>query len=891
MRRPPRWLLLVYAAVLRLYPARARRRFGDEPLVLFTALWTEERPDRALPAANWIVKMVLGAARAGAASHRDEMRHRRYRREPQRERRPLHDAVGSDLRQALRSIRRSPWHSLTTTAVVATGLALAATVFALVDGILFKPLPYRAPNELFAVRGLAGGQPDTIAGRAVSPRDVADWQAAVPDAAFTMHHTSVGIGTLGVINGPNVWTRQIDDKFWDVLGVRPLIGGFAPEDYFGAQQPIQPAVILYALWQGLFGGDVNVLGRHIDGSRGRFRVAGVMPRDFVFPAAIASARPDILLPSTQAAPRDSSRGSRHVEALVRIPSTLEVDAVRARLDDITRQGGAEFTSPNPRARAFDGVDLAPLHQAIAMNERPAAVVALAAVAAIVLLVGVNAGGLAASRAIDRRREMAARRALGASATDLTRLAVIESTLPVAAGAAVGLTAARWLLTETMLRLPANVAVFRELAIDSRVVLVTLAMATLMVFAAAVFSVRTASRSEPSLVLGRGAGAEVPHRGAGRMAFEAAQVALAVILVLGGALFVTSLARVWSADTGYNFADTLYLEVRLGRGDTAPTTRALELLERLRAIPGVARAGMIDTILLGNMRRGSVLMADTGVDSDIGELIPVSSAYFDLAELPAIEGRLPADAEIDSGALVAVVSQRVARAYWPGQSAVGRILASKRTTVTVIGVVADARFQALDRASSGEIYVPVSLALWPPNPTYLVRGRIAKPALFRALVDAVRDFDASSEVRRAQRVEEALAESIRRRRFQAWLFGLMAAAGLIVAGVGILGLTAGSTARRTREMGVRLALGSTRERLLALIVREQLTPIAAGLIAGLAVSAWGVRFARSLLYELSEYDPVVWSVAAALVLFVAIAGILLPAFRVARVDPVHALRVE
>ena len=891
MPRAPRWLLLVYAAVLRLYPARARKRFGDEPVILFSVLWQEERPARAIPTAGWIVAALLRAARAGVTCHLDDARHRRAQRAPAGPRRSLRDRAATDLRQALRSIRRSPWHSVTTSGVVATGLALAATVFALVDGILFKPLPFRAPGELFSVRGLAARQLDPLAGRAVSPRDVSDWQRALPDATFTTHRNTVGIGTLGVINGPTIWTRQVDEKFWDVLGVRPLIGGFVPADYAGAEQPIEPALISYALWQRLFGGDLNVLGRSFDGSRRRFRVAGVLPKEFVFPQASAAARPEILLPSSQADARDAPRSSRFVEVIARIPPAVGVDAARARLDAITRQGAAEFASSNPRTRAFDSVDLAPLHHTIAANERPAALVAFAAVAAIVLLVGVNAGGLAASRAIDRRREMAARRALGATTADLTRLALTESALLVAAGAAAGLVAARWLLAETLLRLPANVALFRELSIDARVVLVTLAAAAVMVLAAAVFGVRTAVRCDPSTVLGRGAGAIVSRRAAGRMTFEAAQIALAVVLVLGGSLLVTSLIRAQGAPTGYDLTNTLYLDVRLGSGSTAATARALELLERVRAVPGVARAAMIDTILLGNMRRGSTLAPDTGVDSDVGELIPVSSAFFDLAGLRAVAGRLPTDQEIDSGALVAIVSERVAREYWPGQSAVGRILTSKAATVTVIGVVPDSRFQALDRVSSGEIYVPLTLGLWPPSPTYLVSGQIDEPALFRGVVEAVRTFDAAAEIRRAQRVDEALADSIRRRRFQAWLFGLMAAAGLIVAGVGILGLTAAATSRRTREMGVRLALGSTRDRLLALLVREQLTPIGMGLLAGLAVSAWGARLAKSLLYELSEYDPAVWIGASVLVLLVAVAGILVPALRAASVDPVHALRVD
>jgi hypothetical protein len=274
------------------------------------------------------------------------------------------------------------------------------------------------------------------------------------------------------------------------------------------------------------------------------------------------------------------------------------------------------------------------------------------------------------------------------------------------------------------------------------------------------------------------------------------------------------------------------------------------------------------------------------------MIPISSGFFALTGLRAIDGRLPTDEEVDRGAPVAVVSERVAREYWPGQSPLGQTLSSKRATVTVIAVVRDARFQGLDEPSTGEIYVPAVLGVWTASaPTYLVRATIPDEAVLRSLIDAIRAFDPAASIRRAQDVEGALAQSIQRRRFQAGLFGVMAVSGLVVAGAGILGVTAASTARRTREMGVRLALGSSRERLLGLLLREQLAPVVAGLAIGGLVAAWAVGFARSSLYELSAYDPSVWTTAIAVVLGVAVLGTLVPALRAARVDPVQALRVE
>ena len=311
------------------------------------------------------------------------------------------------------------------------------------------------------------------------------------------------------------------------------------------------------------------------------------------------------------------------------------------------------------------------------------------------------------------------------------------------------------------------------------------------------------------------------------------------------------------------------------------------------MPGVERATVIDTILLGRVRRGSPLQPVGGpADSAIGELIPISSGYFDIAGLQAIAGRLPSDAEIDDGRRVAVVSERTAREYWPGRSAVGQILSSKRGALTVIGVVRDARFRALDLESQGEIYAPIALGLWTSTAAnFLIRSPLPEERVLPGVIEAVRRYDRASTIRRAQLVSAALAESIRRRRFHAWLFGVLAASGLLIAGAGIFGVVAGATARRTREMGVRLALGSTRDRLIRLLVREQLTPVVAGVLAGGIAAAWAARYVTSMLYGVSAYDGRVWAAAAAIVIGVALAGALLPALRASRVDPVVALRAE
>jgi predicted permease len=888
MSSPPRWAIGLYRAVLRLYPSRARERFGDDEIALFAEVWRDEQPATWLGAVGWRVRMFWRAL-ANAIAYRREPSRAEVRRSAAsswRAARPL----ASDVRSAARSVRLAPWQTLTTLAVIAGGLAVTATVFALVDGILFEPLPYRDAHELYAVRGVHRGASGESIDRTVSPLELAAWRAAAPDVAFSAQSTPIGYGPIGVVNGPGVWSRGVDRDFWTVIGVAPIVGGLRAADYV-TEPTSRLAIITFGLWQRVLGGTPDVVGRRLDAGRVSFQVAGVLPREFVFPTDQGRLSPEILEPHVP-----SGTTGRYLTVIARVPSALSVDAVQARLAAALRSVQAE-PGAGPR-RPFDAVVLTPLRAMIVANERTGALLAAAAAGVMTLLVAINVGGLTASRARARAREFAARRALGASTGDLARLLFVEAGSVTLAGAIVGATSARWLLDGTTSLLPPGTLLVRPPAIDARVVAVVVAAAFAVATVSTLLSLRAARTPSLTSVLGQGAGAP-SRRNRSRLGFlvEAGQVALAIALVITGALFVASTERSWAAERGYGLDDALFLDVRFapapGSGIGNTPARTLALLDAIRGVPGVGQACAIDTLFLAGARRGSVLRPrDGNTESQAGELIPVSSGFFQLAQLRALEGRLPSDAEIEAGAPLAVVSARTAREYWPGRSAVGQALSSSRATVTVVGVVADARVRGLDVPSDGEIYVPLALELWSTTAAhYLIRPSAPDARLLPALIEAVRRFDPAAGLQRAQSVVDALGESIKRRRFQAWVFGVLAISGLAIAGIGIFGLTAGATARRTREMGVRLALGSTPGRLVHLMLREQLAPIAAGTAAGVLLARWSSRFVAALLYEVDPYDVRVWLGAVVIVLAVAVAGILLPAVRTSRVDPVRALRVE
>jgi predicted permease len=894
MRRLPAALSLLYRAALLLSPRHVRDRFADEQLDLLHRIWDEEAPRPRVRRMVYAIRLILTCARAGLACQVDNVRGGDRRTVvPWRSLMP-------HPRHAWRSIRRAPASAAMLTAVVALGVALAATVFALVDGVLFKPLPYRAPHELVRIGGVVHGADAHDIGDEVSPREVLAWQAALPDTAIAGHGSVVGFGTLGVVNGPTVWSRRVDRNFFATIGVQPLFGGFVPGDH-DALPATQPAIISHGLWQRIYGGDAGAMGRLIEtgltlstspARRLALRVVGVLPRDFIFPDGDGQVAPDILLPLVIGADEAGSH-SRYLEVIARVDAPA-----RPRVREALRRAAQSLGgSPDGRIPPLDDVVLTPLKETMVGDEKAFATLGFVALVVMMLLVAVNVGGLVASRSHARAREAAARRALGASTGDLVALHLAETGLLTLAGTVIGTGGAHVLLAALGRRLPPDVLLLRVPEIDVRVVAVAALSAVVVVVVATLIGVRASLRGTLTSLLGQGAGAAAtPRRTWMRFVFEAGQVAMAIILVVGGALLVTSLYRAWTSETGYQLDDTLFIEVRLSppsqAGGGTSADRTLDLLERVRAVPGVSRAAVIDTLLLMGARRGSPLRPVGGpADSTIGELIPVSSGYFEIAGLLPIEGRLPSHSELEGGALVAVVSARTAREYWPGRSAVGQILTSRRGPLAVVGVVEDARFQRLDRESEGEIYAPLALGLYGTVSANFFVDAPAGERVLPAIFSTIRAFDATASIRRADTVSAALGESIRRRRFHAWLFGALAVAGLAIAVTGIFGLVASATAQRTREIGIRLALGSTRDRLVALLIAEQLRPVLAGVAAGGAIAAWSGRYLASLLYDVTVYDGAIWAGASAVVIGAAMTAALIPALRAARIDPIRALRAD
>jgi putative ABC transport system permease protein len=809
--------------------------------------------------------------------------------------------AAGDLRHAVRALRAAPWYAATVIGVMALGIALSATVFAVVDGVLFKPLPYPDADRLVAIQ--PGFTDPTVSGRPpVSANELAAWQAQLPDVRFTGISLSPTTGFEGPNEGP-LGGAIVHPTFFDVLGVRPLIGGFAPEDFQHAGGPV-PAIISYDLWQRRFGGDPSALGQTLGGAGGMVvRVAGVMPRDFVAPGRFGAR---VLLPVS---PAGRNPAQRQYDAIVRLPAGLEPIVFQERFEAVLRRlaegqaspGGRRFLGP------FDRATIVPLADAMTQSSAPLFRGLFAAVLALVLLACLNVSGLMAARSLDRARDLALRRAIGARSTDIVRLQVMEHAVLLACGAALGVAIATPLLRITVSLLPHELNLLKTPALDLRVMMFTGLALTASVALSSIWPVRRALHAS-AWSLANATGAATPRaRSAGRIVVIALQTAGAMLLVVAGGLLVGSLLRVWSNDPGMATQDLIIVDLQItpdgpsSFGEPSPGVagRLDRFLDEVRALPGVRAAGGSDVLMLA--RGWREVVAFRHVDRDgppaiSGHGVPVTPGFFEAAGLRLVEGRLPTDQELAAGAPVAVVARSFASAPWPGASAVGSLL---QTSVgqrqlpphIIVGVVDDVRFGAWDMDPEAAVYAPYATLNFTSGPVVFVRTAGASATVMREVLRLAERETPALHVRRAATAGTLLADTVRPRRLRSWLFGSFAAASLVLVGVGLFGLAAMGLARRTREIGVRLALGATRERLVRGLVIEQTAPVVAGLTIGGLIAAWAVTFLQAYLYELTIYDARVWVTAVLVVSATALGGALIPAWRASRLDPMRALRTE
>ena len=902
---PPRRLVALYEWTTWLMPASHREQYGSEQVRLFERVWREECPSGVLARVGWAARLFTRSIFAAVGVWLD---HWRRAVAAQAAFRGGGGSMGSDFKFTTRSVKASPWYAAAVVGVVAVTVALATTTFAIVDGVLFRPLPYPEAQALFAVEpGFANvPKPVPFYPYGASELDISNWQASVPEVPITGFRAQPWSGLGPDVNDSAAGLALVQANFFDVIGVAPLIGGFTPDD-FKAVAKVRPVVMNYDAWMARFDGDRKAIGREIitnQVSGTGVRIVGIMPKGFTFP----SDRTDVTFISpfvTDPKTRVNPAVRQLTEVIARVPSGTAPTVVIERLQNGVAASAAAFPpqGPKPQGRSenswrregpYDAVNLVPLSEALGRQSRPLFLAVFAAVVLLVAIAASNVASLMSARALERQREIEVRRALGAGGWALARLWTIEAATLVGLGSLAGALAGPLLIGVVVQLLP-DVVLVKQPQLDWRVagfVLLTLALMVLLVALAPI-------RRSLALDGARNRGGTERVRTPGRLLVIGSQVGVAVVLTVVGACLVGSLLTVYAKEQPIQVAGVVIVDVMLqGPGATMTLSperaqREQHVRARLAQVAGVLSVGATAAQVL----KGGGELAE--FEPPAGTKIPenqdmwaVTEGFYEVIAPQVVAGRLQTNDELRAGAPLIVVSERVAQSYWPGRSALGQTLTHwvSKAAFTVIGVVKDVRWLAWD-LESPIIYAPYASASRTPWITYFIRTTANTGRVTQDAIRTIEEADRFARPRRVGNLDTIFRESVSLRRFQSWLFGGFAAAALVVVGVGIFGLLAMSTARRTKEVGIRCALGATPNSVATLIVREQAAAVFAGLIVGGAVAAWAVGFVEGYLYEITVTDPRIWLSSVGLILVTALIGALVPALRASRIDPLKALRVE
>ena len=817
-----------------------------------------------------------------------------------------------DLRFAGRTLLKRPAFTVIAILTLALGIGANTAIFSVVDSVLLAPLPFGYPERLTVIWAsypeLARrvGLPDKLP---VSPATFYDWKTAKSFEKMAMF-TADRVSLTGGGEPEQLGAVAVSGEFFQVLGTPALVGrALLPEDDDKGKRTT--AVLSYDLWQRRFGGDRGVVGRAVRIDGVPLTVVGVMPPGFAFPRGGEmphgfgfSAKPDVWLPRALSPERRHSRGQRGNLTVGLLKPGVTIAEAQTEMSAIAERVGKAF----PESDAGWGNRIEPLRQGLIGDVRPALLILLAAVGLVLLIACVNVANLLLAQAAARHKEIAVRTALGAGRGRMVRQLLTESALLATLGGGLGLLLAHWGLRIFTAWIPDDVPVAREIALDPRILLFTLGVTLLTGALAGLVPAFQMTRPDlaESLREGTRAGSGSSRGGRTRNALVIVETALAVLLVVGAGLLIRSFARLTAVDPGFNAKGTLALQVILPDSKYPDKARcwafSSAVLEKLRALPGVTAAGVVSNLPLSGGEEIEGLVFEgrprprTSEDTPLADFRYASPGYFEAMGIPRVQGRLFALTDTASSPLVAVIDETLARVYWPGEDPIGKrfhfggIGIPDEPWITVVGIVGNVRNSGLHVEPRPQVYVPATQRS-DATQTFVVRTARDPRSLIQEARAAVFAVDRDQPVAQVKTMEQVVAQSVAGRRFNMVLLGAFAGLALLLAAVGIYGITAYSVAQRTREMGLRMALGAQPGSVLGLVLKEAGALALIGLGAGLALAFAATRVMASLLYGVGTTDPATFASVTAGLALVSLAAAWVPGRRATQVDPLVAMRAD
>jgi putative ABC transport system permease protein len=799
----------------------------------------------------------------------------------------------SDLKYAFRSLRRSPGFVLAAVVTLALGIGANTAIFSVVNAVLLRPLPYHDPNGLVMV--WESNERSHHDHNVVNPANYLDWK----DRARSFSELASFSWSQLVFTGDapeNVQGRAVTPNFFEVIGIAPMLGRvFTAQEALPGGPPV--IVISEGLWRRRFGGEKAIVGQQVPVAGGTATVIGVMP---------TALRPmpwgnEEYWEPFRLDPTDRSRNGRYAMVIGRLKPGVTVAQAHAEMKTIAE--GLQREYPD-----FDtgwSANVVTLSDQVVGASRSALLMLLGAVSLVLLIACANVGNLMLGRATVRSREVAIRTALGAPRWRIARQWLLESVIVAAVGGAVGVVLATWGV-ELLVRLgPHDIPRLGEIGLDTRV-LATTAVVSFVV--GVLFGLPTALGSGDETLAGGLHGGSNRTTADGRAArFRAglvvAQVSLAVVLLVGAGLLLRSIARLAAIDPGFDPTNLLTVTVDLPSATYPDGVRQSaffdQLLERVRGLPGVKAASAVSYVPLipqGAATSFTVVgrPEPAAGQAPVADIRIIEPGYFETMRIPLLRGRALNSADGAAAPPVVMINQTMARQLWPGENPIGQRVKiswwNPEAQPEIVGVVGDVHVATLDGDFKPMIYYPATQS---PSGgmTVVIRHSGAVAPVAGQVRAAVRELDPNLPVTELGTMYAKLTQSMSDRRYPMFLLLIFAGLAVALASVGIYGVLSYGVSQRTREIGVRMALGARSEEVLRLVISGGLRLTLIGVVLGAAIAAFAVRTLDKLLYGVPATDPVTFGAVALLLTAVALLACYLPARRAARVDPMVALRAE
>lgn len=813
-----------------------------------------------------------------------------------------------DLRYGARMLMKQPGFTLIAVLTLSLGIGANTAIFSVVNGVLLRPLNYREPERIVTL--LHEGQ------RPVAPANFLDFRANGQSFERMAAAEAWGGALTGTDRPEQLSGLRMGEGLFDMLGVPALLGRTLQAEDFQPGQT-QVLVLSHKLWQRVFGGAADVVGRQVRLSGQSYTVVGVMPPQFQFPP-FWSTRAEMWTPLDLSA-RATSRGGQSLRVFARLKPGVTLTQAQTEMEAMSKQLAAAY----PAANTGLNIRVDPLNEKVVGNVRPALLILSVTVGMVLLIACANVACLLLARAAARQKEVAIRGALGANRWRILRQMLTESVMLSLFGALGGGLLAVWGVEWLTSLLAGNSSSFsmrlprlNEIQVDATALLFTFTVALLTSLLFGLAPALAASKPDLNQVLKEGGRGNSSGPSRWREMLVVAELALSLVLLIGAGLLVSSFLKLQAIDPGFNQRNLLSATISLAGATqyVGPAREAFyrQLMDKLKTVPGVETASAINHLPLAGDTWGTNVVIENRplppVGQDEGATFRVCRPdYFKALDVQLRAGREFSDRDLPDAPRVVIVNETLAKRYWPSEDALGKRLtlddprnqSQPVQWLTVVGVAKDIKQGSWTDAPENEIYLPfqqdpvfyAGTAGHMTAMTLVVRTSVAPQAVTNAVQEAVRSLDRNVPVSSVMSMEQVVSDTLWQPRFNLQLIGLFAALALVLAAIGLYGVMSYSVTQRTHEVGLRMALGAGRGDVIKLMVGQGMKLALLGVGLGLLTALALTRLMTKLLFGVSATDPLTFGGIALLLTLVAFVACWIPARRATKVDPLIALRCE